>query len=200
MLTQRLCPREAAAAGIVAIGTGGARWPERPTDRMRHLPSVPSRANNHRSSQEGCLVQVTATQAKNRFGAVCAQTKVGPVLAQWDGRIDTVIVSIQPSEALKGASQSNTLAQRPRSFETATEARSMSRTACGATRCVSGHTRLLTLVPRGPLDRCRPPADACQKPEQDPLFLVPAQPVVHSDLLRGQHIHHGQVIAKVCLA
>lgn len=62
-------------------------------------------------------MQVTATQAKNRFGAVCAQAKVEPVLVEKDGRIDTVIVSIQQFEALKSASQPKTLAQRQRRFE-----------------------------------------------------------------------------------
>ena len=62
-------------------------------------------------------MQVTATQAKNRFGALCAQAKVEPVFIEKDGRVDTVIVSIQHFEALKSAGQPRTLAQRQRQFE-----------------------------------------------------------------------------------
>ncbi|KQP13085.1 type II toxin-antitoxin system Phd/YefM family antitoxin [Pseudorhodoferax sp. Leaf267] len=62
-------------------------------------------------------MQVTATQAKNRFGALCAQAKVEPVFIEKDGRVDTVIVSIQQFEAMKSASQPRTLAQRQRQFE-----------------------------------------------------------------------------------
>jgi prevent-host-death family protein len=42
----------------------------------------------------------TATQAKNRFGAVCAQAKDGPVFIEKDGRIDSVILSAKHYEAL----------------------------------------------------------------------------------------------------
>ena len=38
-------------------------------------------------------MQVTATQAKNRFGAMCAHAKTEPVFVEKDGRIDSVIVS-----------------------------------------------------------------------------------------------------------
>ena len=62
-------------------------------------------------------MQVTATQAKNRFGALCAQAKIEPVFVEKDGRVDTVIVSIQQFEALKSASQPKGLAQRQRQFE-----------------------------------------------------------------------------------
>ena len=62
-------------------------------------------------------MQVTATQAKNRFGALCAQAKVEPVFIEKDGRVDTVIVSIQQFEALKSAGRPRTLAQRQRKYE-----------------------------------------------------------------------------------
>ena len=62
-------------------------------------------------------MQVTATQAKNRFGAICTQAKSEPVFVEKGGRIDTVIVSAQQFEALKSASQPKTLAQRKRAFE-----------------------------------------------------------------------------------
>ena len=62
-------------------------------------------------------MQVTATQAKNRFGAICAQAKVGPVFVEKDGRIDTVIVSAKQFAELQAASHSETLAQRKTQFE-----------------------------------------------------------------------------------
>ena len=67
-------------------------------------------------------MQVTATQAKNRFGAMCTHAKSGPVFVEKDGRIDTVIVSAQQFEALQSASQPKTLAQRKRVFEQAHKA------------------------------------------------------------------------------
>ena len=62
-------------------------------------------------------MQVTATQAKNRFGALCAHAKSEPVFVEKDGRIDTVILSAQQFDALQAASQPRTLAQRQRAFE-----------------------------------------------------------------------------------
>jgi PHD/YefM family antitoxin component YafN of YafNO toxin-antitoxin module len=62
-------------------------------------------------------MQVTATQAKNRFGAMCTHAKIEPVFVEKDGRIDTVIVSAQQFEALQSAGQPKTLAQRKRVFE-----------------------------------------------------------------------------------
>jgi len=62
-------------------------------------------------------MQVTATQAKNRFGAMCAHAKTEPVFVEKDGRIDTVIVSAQQFETLQSAGQPKTLAQRKRAFE-----------------------------------------------------------------------------------
>ena len=62
-------------------------------------------------------MQVTATQAKNRFGAICAQAKTRPVFVEKDGHIDTVIVSAEQFEALQTAAQSKTLVQRKAQFE-----------------------------------------------------------------------------------
>ena len=67
-------------------------------------------------------MQVTATQAKNRFGAMCAQAKTAPVFVEKDGRIDSVIVSAQQFEALSAAAQSTSLAQKKKQFELAHEA------------------------------------------------------------------------------
>ena len=62
-------------------------------------------------------MQVTATQAKNRFGAICAQAKEGPVFVEKDGRIDSVILSAKQFSELQAASQTGTLAQRKAQFE-----------------------------------------------------------------------------------
>jgi len=62
-------------------------------------------------------MQVTATQAKNRFGAICAQAKTKPVFVEKDGRIDTVIVSAEQFEALQTAAKGKTLAQRKAQIE-----------------------------------------------------------------------------------
>ncbi|MCF8155145.1 MAG: type II toxin-antitoxin system Phd/YefM family antitoxin [Rhodoferax sp.] len=62
-------------------------------------------------------MQVTATQAKNRFGAICAQAKEGPVFVEKDGRIDSVIVSAKQFAELQGASRTQTLSQRKAQFE-----------------------------------------------------------------------------------
>ncbi len=40
-------------------------------------------------------MKVTATEAKNRFGALCAQAKSAPVFIEKSGRIDSVILSIE---------------------------------------------------------------------------------------------------------
>ena len=37
-------------------------------------------------------MQVSATEAKNRFGYICAQAKTEPVFVEKDGRIATVIL------------------------------------------------------------------------------------------------------------
>ena len=62
-------------------------------------------------------MQVTATQAKNRFGAICAQAKTEPVYVEKDGRIDTVILSIAQFTELQAATRSDTQVQRRAQFE-----------------------------------------------------------------------------------
>ena len=62
-------------------------------------------------------MQVTATQAKNRFGAICAQAKDGPVFVEKGGRIDTVIVSARQFSELQAAARVETGAQRKARFE-----------------------------------------------------------------------------------
>jgi PHD/YefM family antitoxin component YafN of YafNO toxin-antitoxin module len=65
----------------------------------------------------GDHVKVTATHAKNRFGAICAQAKTEPVFVEKDGRIDTVIVSAKQFSELQAASRLETLPQRKAQFE-----------------------------------------------------------------------------------
>lgn len=61
-------------------------------------------------------MQVTATEAKNRFGCLCAQAKIGPVFVEKDGRIDSVILSAQQFEALKATDHVKSLAARQKAF------------------------------------------------------------------------------------
>ena len=61
-------------------------------------------------------MQVTATEAKNRFGYICAQAKTEPVFVEKDGRIDSVILSVQQFEALKSAEKKTPLAERQKAF------------------------------------------------------------------------------------
>jgi PHD/YefM family antitoxin component YafN of YafNO toxin-antitoxin module len=61
-------------------------------------------------------MNVTATEAKNRFGYVCAQAKSEPVFIEKDGRVDSVIVSFEQFEALKDAGNKESTAQRQRDF------------------------------------------------------------------------------------
>jgi prevent-host-death family protein len=54
-------------------------------------------------------MQITATEAKNRFGFFCSQAKSEPVVVEKDGRPDTVLLSYEEFQALKaaGAQQRN---------------------------------------------------------------------------------------------
>jgi PHD/YefM family antitoxin component YafN of YafNO toxin-antitoxin module len=51
--------------------------------------------------QRSTTMRVTATKARNRFGAFCTQAKTEPVFVEKDGRIDTVILSADPFDALR---------------------------------------------------------------------------------------------------
>jgi prevent-host-death family protein len=61
-------------------------------------------------------MQVTATEAKNRFGSVCTHAKTEPVVVEKDGRPDSVIVSFDMFQALKAAGQAKSMAQRKKEF------------------------------------------------------------------------------------
>lgn len=61
-------------------------------------------------------MQVTATEAKNRFGYLCAQAKGEPVFIEKGGRIDSVIVSIEEFQTMKSAARPKTVAQKQKEF------------------------------------------------------------------------------------
>jgi len=61
-------------------------------------------------------MQVTATDAKNRFGYYCSQAKIEPVVIEKDGRPDTVLIDFEAYQALKNAARPKSLAQRQREF------------------------------------------------------------------------------------
>jgi prevent-host-death family protein len=61
-------------------------------------------------------MQITATEAKNRFGYACAQAKTAPVVVEKDGRPDSVIVSYDSFQALQAAAQGKTMAERRKQF------------------------------------------------------------------------------------
>ena len=62
-------------------------------------------------------MQVTATEAKNRFGYVCAQAKQSPVFVEKDGRVDSVILSVEQFQALQTATHTKSMAQRKKEFQ-----------------------------------------------------------------------------------
>lgn len=63
------------------------------------------------------MMRITATDAKNRFGQVCAEAKRGPVFVEKAGRIDTVILSVDQFEALQARHGRDAMAARKRAFE-----------------------------------------------------------------------------------
>ncbi len=63
-------------------------------------------------------MRVTATEAKNRFGSLCAQAKREPVFVEKAGQIDTVILSAEQYQALRAAHEKSNRAARKKAFET----------------------------------------------------------------------------------
>lgn len=63
-------------------------------------------------------MRVTATDAKNRFGSLCAQAKRGPVFVEKAGILDTVLLSAQQYQDLVGAGNEPGPEARRRAFET----------------------------------------------------------------------------------
>ena len=62
-------------------------------------------------------MRVTATEAKNRFGSLCAQAKRAPVFVEKAGQIDTVMLSAEHYEALRTAHEKPVLTSRKKAFE-----------------------------------------------------------------------------------
>lgn len=62
-------------------------------------------------------MRVTATEAKNRFGSLCAQAKREPVFVEKAGQLDTVILSVEHYQALRFSVGKADLAARKKAFE-----------------------------------------------------------------------------------
>lgn len=62
-------------------------------------------------------MRVTATEAKNRFGSLCAQAKREPVFVENAGQLDTVILSIEQYQALQAHHDKAGRAARKKAFE-----------------------------------------------------------------------------------
>lgn len=62
-------------------------------------------------------MRVTATEAKNRFGSICAQAKREPVFVEKAGQIDTVILSAEQYQALRADQDGAGRAARKKAFE-----------------------------------------------------------------------------------
>lgn len=62
-------------------------------------------------------MNVTATEAKNRFGSICAIAKREPVFVEKAGQIDTVILSAADYHALRVNCDRTSLLDRKQAFE-----------------------------------------------------------------------------------
>ena len=62
-------------------------------------------------------MRVTATEAKNRFGSLCAQAKREPVFVEKAGQLDTVIHSAEQYQALNANHDKASRAVRKKAFE-----------------------------------------------------------------------------------
>jgi len=62
-------------------------------------------------------MRVTATEAKNRFGSLCAQAKREPVFVEKAGQLDSVILSVEQYQALRAGQDKASRAARQQAFE-----------------------------------------------------------------------------------
>jgi prevent-host-death family protein len=62
-------------------------------------------------------MRVTATEAKNRFGSLCAQAKREPVFVEKAGQVDTVILSVEQYQALQANHEKAGRTARKKAFE-----------------------------------------------------------------------------------
>ncbi len=63
-------------------------------------------------------MRITATEAKNRFGSVCAQAKREPVFVEKSGQVDTVILSVEHYQALQADQGKSARLAKRKAFET----------------------------------------------------------------------------------
>jgi PHD/YefM family antitoxin component YafN of YafNO toxin-antitoxin module len=63
------------------------------------------------------MMRVTAAEAKNRFGSLCAHAKREPVFVEKAGQLDTVILSAEQYQALKANHDKAGRAARRMEFE-----------------------------------------------------------------------------------
>jgi hypothetical protein len=69
------------------------------------------------ANQQEFNMQFTATEAKNRFGSICALAKREPVFVEKAGQIDTVILSVDQYRALQTNQNNSSLTARKKQFE-----------------------------------------------------------------------------------
>jgi hypothetical protein len=62
-------------------------------------------------------MRVTATEARNRFGSLCAQAKREPVFVEKAGLLHTVILSAEHDRALQAHHAKASRAARKKAFE-----------------------------------------------------------------------------------
>lgn len=62
-------------------------------------------------------MRVTATEAKNRFGSLCAQAKREPVFVEKAGQLDSVILSAEHYQALQAGHGRDSRVARKKAFE-----------------------------------------------------------------------------------
>jgi len=62
-------------------------------------------------------MRVTATEAKNRFGSLCAQAKREPVFVEKAGQLDSVILSAEHYLALRAGNDKARTVLRKQAFD-----------------------------------------------------------------------------------
>ncbi len=66
---------------------------------------------------EGADMRVSATEAKNRFGSLCAIAKREPVFVEKSGQLDTVILSAELYQAMQAHHDQASRDERKQRFE-----------------------------------------------------------------------------------
>ena len=62
-------------------------------------------------------MHISATEAKNRFGSICALAKREPVFVEKAGQVDTVILSAEQYRVLQANQNKASPAERKQQFE-----------------------------------------------------------------------------------